>query len=151
MFKASQKIILFLIFYTLVFSSWLRAEIINKISIEGNVRISAETIKMFADVSKGDDLSEKDLNRMLKKLYATNFFETVSIKLSDEILIIKVMENPIIQNISYEGIKSSEMLKDLKKNILLKSRSSFDEILLNKDKRQIKSFLKEKGYYFSKV
>ena len=59
MFKASQKIILFLIFYTLVFSSWLRAEIINKISIEGNVRISAETIKMFADVSKGDDLSEK--------------------------------------------------------------------------------------------
>ncbi len=151
MFKASQKIILFLIFYTLVFSSWLRAEIINKISIEGNVRISAETIKMFADVSKGDDLSENDLNRMLKKLYNTNFFETVSIKLSDEILIIKVMENPIIQNISYEGIKSSEMLKDLKKNILLKSRSSFNEILLNKDQGQIKNFLKERGYYFSKV
>ena len=151
MFKASQKIILFLIFYTLVFSSWLRAEIINKISIEGNVRISAETIKMFADVSKGDDLSENDLNRMLKKLYNTDFFETVSIKLSDEILIIKVMENPIIQNISYEGIKSSEMLKDLKKNILLKSRSSFNEILLNKDQGQIKNFLKERGYYFSKV
>ena len=44
-----------------------------------------------------------DLNRILKKLYNTNFFETVSIKLSNEILIIKVMENPIVQNISYEG------------------------------------------------
>ncbi len=151
MFKTSHKVILFLIFFNLFFSSWSKAEIINKINIEGNARISTETIKMFADVSIGDDLSENDLNQLLKKLYNTNFFEIVSVKLSNEILIIKVVENPIIQNISYDGIKSSQMLKDLKKNILLKSRSSFDEILLNKDKRQIKSFLKEKGYYFSKV
>ena len=151
MFKTSRKIILFLIFFTLIFSSWLKAEIIDKINIKGNERISTETIKMFADVSIGDDLSENDLNRILKKLYNTNFFETVSIKLSNEILIIKVMENPIVQNISYEGIKSSQMLEDLKKKILLKSRSSFTEILLNKDKGQIKNFLKEKGYYFSKV
>ena len=151
MFKTSRKIILFLIFFTLIFSSWLKAEIIDKINIKGNERISTETIKMFADVSIGDDLSENDLNRILKKLYNTNFFETVSIKLSNEILIIKVMENPIVQNISYEGIKSSQMLEDLKKKILLKSKSSFTEILLNKDKGQIKNFLKEKGYYFSKV
>ncbi|WP_440936851.1 outer membrane protein assembly factor BamA, partial [Candidatus Pelagibacter sp.] len=151
MFKKSYKIILSFIFFTLFLSSWLRAEIIDKINIQGNERISTETIKMFSDVSIGDELSENDLNRILKKLYNTNFFETVSIKLSNEILIIKVTENPIIQNISYEGIKSSQMLEELKKKIVLKSRSSFNEILLNKDIGQIKSFLKEKGYYFSKV
>ena len=151
MFKTSNKIILFLIFFSLLFSSWSKAEIINKINIEGNIRISTETIKMFADVSKGDDLSEDDLNRILKKLYNTNFFEVVSVKLSNEILIIKVTENPIIQNISYDGIKSSQMLEDLKKKIVLKSRSSFNEITLNKDKGKIKGFLKEKGYYFSKI
>ena len=32
-----------------------------------------------------------------------------------KILIIKVKENPIIQNINYEGIKSSKILEDLKK------------------------------------
>ena len=151
MFKTSHKIILSLIFFTLFVSSWLRAEIIDKINIEGSERISIETIKMFADVSIGDDLLENDLNRILKKLYNTNFFEKVSVKLSNKILIIKVTENPIIQNINYEGIKSSQMLEELKKKIVLKSRSSFNEILLNKDKGQIKSFLKEKGYYFSKV
>ena len=90
MFKTSNKIILFLIFFSLLFSSWLKAEIINKINVEGNARISTETIKMFADVSKGDDLSEDDLNRILKKLYNTNFFEVVSVKLSNEILIIQL-------------------------------------------------------------
>ena len=151
MFKSLHKIFLFLIFFTFFFSSWVRAEIIDKIDIEGNVRISNETIKMFADVSIGDDLSKDDLNQLLKKLYNTNFFETVSVKLSNAILNIKVIENPIIQNVSYEGIKSSQMLQDLKEKIELKSRSSFNELLLNKDKGQIKSFLKERGYYFSKV
>ncbi len=151
MIKTLYKIFLFLIFFTFFFSSWVRAEIIDKINIEGNVRISNETIKMFADVSIGDDLSKNDLNQLLKKLYNTNFFETVSVKLSNTILNIKVIENPIIQNVSYEGIKSSQMLEDLKEKIELKSRSSFNELLLNKDKGQIKSFLKERGYYFSKV
>ena len=45
-------------------------------------------------------------------------------------LLIKVKENPIIQNITYDGIKSSEILENLKKNVLLKSRSSFNEVLL---------------------
>ena len=151
MFKTPHKIILSFIFFTLFISSWLKAEIIDKINIEGNERISTETIKMFTDVSIGDDLSENDLNQILKKLYNTNFFETISIKLSNEILIIKVTENPIIQNISYEGIKSSQMLEELKKKIVLKSRSSFNEILLNKDIGQIKSFLKDRGYFFSKI
>ena len=81
MFKSIYKINLFLIFFFFIFSSWLRAEIINKINIEGNQRISKETIKMFADVSIKDDLSENDLNKILKKLYNTNFFDLVSVKI----------------------------------------------------------------------
>ena len=69
MSKLTYKIILFIIFFTLVLSSWLRAEIIDKINITGNERISKETIKMFSGVSIQDDLSESDLNGILKKLY----------------------------------------------------------------------------------
>ena len=151
MSKPLYKIFLFIIFFSLTFSSWVKAEQIQKIDIVGNERISIETIKMFSGVSINDDLSQNDLNEILKKLYKTNFFELVSVKISNKILIIKVKENPIIQNISYNGIKSSQILKNLKKNIILKSRSSFNEVLLNKDKKQIKSFLKGIGYYFSKV
>ena len=89
-----------------------------------------------------DDLSENDLNKILKKLYNTNFFDLVSVKIKNKVLIIEVKENPIIQNINYEGIKSSKILEDLKKNIILKSRSSFNEVLLDKDKKKIKNFFK---------
>ena len=151
MSKLINKIILFVILFTSIFSTWLRAEIIDKIDIKGNERISKETIKMFTGVSVKDDLSERNLNEILKKLYNTNFFDLVSVKIINNVLFIEVKENPIIQSINYEGIKSSEILKNLKENVLLKSRSSFNEVLLDKDKKKIKNFLKDLGYYFSKI
>ena len=151
MFKSIYKIILILIFSLFILSSLSKAEIINNINIEGNKRISKETIIMFADVSIRDQLSDQDLNIILKKLYDTNFFNLVSVKIIDDTLIIKVDENPIIQNIYYEGIKSSKLLEDLKSNVVLKSRSSFNDVLLSKDKTNIKSFLKNIGYYFSTI
>ena len=151
MFKMTHKISLIIIFFYLTFTSILRAEVIEKIDIQGNKRISSETIRMFAAVSAEDDLSENDLNEILKKLYNTNFFDLVSVKILNKILVINVTENPIIQNITFEGVKSSKILADLKKNNNLKPRSSFNEVFLEKDKKQIKSFLKNIGYYFPKI
>ena len=150
MLKLIYKIKLVLFFF-FALTSILRAEIITEITIEGNQRISTETIKMFAGVSANDQLTETDLNKILKKLYNTNFFDLVTVKISDKILFIKVKENPIIQSINFEGIKSSKILENLKKNVFLKSRSSFNEVLLEKDKKKIKNLLKNLGYYFSKI
>ena len=151
MFKSKFKLTVLFFFLLISFDSFLKAEIVSKITIEGNNRISPETIKMFSGVSEKDDLSENDLNQVLKNLYDSNFFELVSVKLENNILLITVKENPIIQNIIYEGIKSDDLLSDLKKNVVLKSRSSFNEITLKKDKVKINEFLKSLGYYFSKI
>ncbi|MBD1145077.1 outer membrane protein assembly factor BamA [Pelagibacterales bacterium SAG-MED37] len=129
----------------------LKAETVNKIIVEGNNRVSPETVIMFSGVSINDDLSENNLNQVLKQLYESNFFELVSVKIKNNILRIKVKEYPIIQNVIYEGVKSSEMLEDLKKGVNLKSRSSFNEILLIKDKEDIASKLKSLGYYFAEI
>ena len=151
MFVLNYKINLLVIFFYLIFTSPLKAEIVTKIDIEGNKRISSETIKMFAGVSINDDLSENDLNNILKKLYSTNFFDLVSVQITSKKLLIKVKENPLIQNIDFNGIKAEKILEDLKKNTTLKSRSSFSEVLLEKDKNKIKILLKNLGYYFSKI
>ena len=143
------KILFIILFFS--FNTILNAEIVNKIEVKGNDRISSETIKMFSEVSTKDDLNENDLNRILKNLYNSNFFELVNVKLENNILQITVKENPIIQNIEYNGIKSDTMLSDLKKNAILKSRSSFNEIILKKDQDKIAKFLKELGYYFSEI
>ena len=57
-------------------------EVVNKIEISGNDRISSETIKMFSLVNIGDDLDDNELNNLLKRLYDTNFFQDISINLT---------------------------------------------------------------------
>ena len=151
MFRTIFKIHILFLFFFLIFWSTSKAETINKIIVEGNQRISTETIKMFSGVSINNDLSENDLNKILKNLYNTNFFDLVSVNLKDNILLINVKENPIIQSVDYDGIKSSSILEDLKKNVSLKSRSSFNKVLLEKDSKSIKNFLKNLGYYFSEI
>ena len=151
MFKLINRTNILLIIFYLLFTTSLRAEIVKEINVEGNQRVSSETIRMFTGVSINDDVSENDLNQILKKLYNTNFFDLVFVKIINNSLQIRVKENPIIQNINYDGIKSSKILEGLRKNTILKSRSSFNEVLLEKDKKKIKNFLRDKGYYFSQI
>ena len=141
--------IFFLIFISFCNISF--ADVIKKIEVEGNSRISSETIKIFSQVSINDNLNVKDLDVILKRIYSTDFFKDVKIKFDNNILYINVKENPIIQNISFEGIKAQKIIDVIKKNLKLRDRYSFNEFLLLEDKNQIINSLKSIGYYFADV
>ena len=127
------------------------SEIVDRINVLGNERIPTETIQMFSSVSINDDLKLEDLNIILKKLYETNFFKNVNVKFDNKVLTISVVENPIIENLSIEGIKAKKIEKVIRENLTLKSRSSYNEFLLKNDRERIISTLKTLGFYFSKV
>ena len=129
----------------------VNAEIISEIQINGNERIANETILMFSKINIGDDINEKKLNEKLKNLYDTNFFKNVTIGINDKVLRIIVEENPIIENIFYNGIKSNTLKEKIIEKLKLKPRSSYNEVLLNDDKLKIISTLKNSGYYFSSI
>ena len=145
------KFIIISFFYLSIFTTYALSEIVNKINVVGNDRISQETIFMFSSIAINDDLDDRDLNNILKTLYDTDFFENVSVKLKDNLLEISVVENPLIEEIKYNGIKSETLKSNLVKNLKLKSRSSYSELILENDKNKILTNLKELGYYFSKV
>ena len=148
--KYNTVLSLILILTTITcFSS--NAEIIDEIQIEGNERIADETILMFSKTKLGDDIYENDLNDLLKNLYNTNFFKNVVVNINNKILKIIVEENPIIENITFNGIKSNTLKDEITKNLKLKARSSYNEILLIEDKAKITSSLKQSGYYFSNI
>ena len=127
------------------------SEIVKKIVIQGNERISDETIKIFSEIKAGEDLSEEDLNISLKNLYETNFFKNVTLKINNNILTIKITENPIIQNINLNGIKANKIRDPIFDKLNLKERSSFNEIIFRKDVEIILTTLKNLGYYFPVV
>ena len=151
MFLNIFKTLFFLVVFNLFVTSSSLSEIVKEIIIKGNNRISEETIKMFSNVSINDDLSKNDVNNVLKKLYDTNFFDNVYIKFLSNKFEITVKENPIIQSVNIEGVKASKIKDQITKNLNLKSRSSFNKILLKKDKENIKNVLKNIGYYFPKI
>jgi len=134
---------------SIIFSG--KSEIVKDYEINGNDRIPTETILMFSNFKIGDDLKENEINIILKNLYETNFFQNVELKLTNNKLSIVVKENPLIQNIDYNGVKSKKILEEIKKDLNLKSRSSYNQTLLAEDKNKILEKLQSLGYYFSNI
>ena len=106
---------------------------------------------MFSNINIGDDIDQNDLNQILKNIYDSNFFEDVKVSLKDNILTIFVEESSLVENVIIKGLKSKTLIDDLKKNLKVKSRTSYNEILFLEDKKNITEILKQKGYFFSKV
>ena len=123
----------------------------EKIIVNGNERISNETILVFSEIQESKSLDENSINEILKKLYKSGFFKDVTVKIENDNLIIEVLENPIIQTVFIEGIKRKKTEESLYEILSLKNRSSYNEILIKKDEAAILSFLKEDGYYFSNI
>ena len=146
MFKLTSCIFLFFIM-----TLQLKAEVVNDIRVINNERISKETILIFADIKIGEDYDQNDLNKILKEIYDTNFFSNVSLEIQNGLLIIDVIENKIIQNITINGIKKQELIKDLKSRISSKDKNPFVENNIENDVLLIKKLLKSSGFYFSDV
>ena len=147
MFRFFIQLILLSIFLT--FSSYSKNY--EKIIINGNERISNETILVFSEIQDNIPLDENSINEILKKLYKSGFFKDVTVKIENNNLTIDVLENPIIQTVLIEGIKRKKTEESLYEILSLKNRSSYNSTLIKKDESAILSFLKDDGYYFSKV
>ncbi len=151
MINKTIKFFFTLLILNLFFIKESQSNIIKDIQIIGNDRISKETIVMFSEIKLNDNLNSDILNKVIKNLYNTDFFENVSVKYDDETMFITVKENPIIQKVKIEGIKAKKIKKVISDNIKLKSRSSYNELNLIKDTENIKKILKELGYYFPTI
>ena len=77
--------------------------IISSIVVEGNQRITADTIVSISKIEKGNSYSSSQLNSALQLIKKSTYFETVAISQKNNILKIKVIENPTINSINFEG------------------------------------------------
>ena len=129
----------------------LYAKNYERIIINGNERISGETILVFSEISEDQSLNENSINNILKKLYKSGYFKDVGVKIENNNLIINVLENPVIQTIFINGIKRKKTEESLYEILSLKNRSSYNSINIKKDENAILNYLKDQGFYFSTV
>jgi outer membrane protein insertion porin family len=145
------KFFLQYIIFSIYLASSAHSNNYEKIIVNGNERISNETILVFSEIQENKTLDENSINEILKKLYKSGFFKDVTVKIENNNLIINVLENPIIQTVLIEGIKRKQTEESLYEVLSLKNRSSYNSTLIKKDEAAILNLLKDKGYYFSNV
>ncbi len=132
----------------LIFTQTSIADVIKDFKVEGNNRVSNQTIIMFSNLNIGDDANNDILNEALKNLYYTDYFKEISISFDSGLLNIKVEENPIIQSVTINGIKSSRINEKIKEVTLKIEKYPFVENKINDQVLLIKNILKSNGYYF---
>ncbi len=143
--------LIFIIFIYLFFQTQAISKNIDNLEVNGNKRISKETIIVIGDINIDKDIDNNEINNSLKKLYESNFFSDIEIFISEKTLVINVKENPIISSIEFTTIKKQSLIEQLSDLISLKKRNSFSKNTLKSDLNSIRNFLKGRGYYFSKV
>ena len=79
------------------------AYVFNDIRIEGTQRVEAATVLSYANLQRGQNVSDGDLNDALQRLQNSGLFETVEVVPSGGTLTIRVAEYPTINQISFEG------------------------------------------------
>ncbi len=146
-----NKIFFFIFLCFFIKVNNVSAEIFSEITVEGNQRISSETVVMFSGLDISENIDLNQLNDSMKKLYETNYFRDIKISTIDNVINIYVVENPIIQSITIKGIKNKDILKQL---LEVTKRNEKYPYLSNKVKGQrdlLFNIIRNYGFYFAKL
>jgi len=130
-------------------------KIIKNIEVKGNKAISASTIISKIKTRISQPYYSRVAQDDIKRLYETGFFSDVSIDFEEEAggikVIISVTEKPIVEKVSFEGIRI--LRKDLLQRKTLKTKAGqyLDYNLLKEDAQSIKNEYQKKGYSETEV
>lgn len=128
----------------------MAAQTFSTIQVEGNERVEANTIIAHLKLSPGSSYSDEDLNLALRRLFATNFFSDASLKVVGSTLMVKVTENPLVNQVAFEGNKEIED-KILSKEMQLRPRQVYTLSRLKHDTKRIQDLYRLKGYFAATV
>jgi len=140
-----------IIFFVFLNINFVFAKTFENIKITGNKRVSLNSIIVLGDIDTKGDYTDRELSQIIKKLYETDFFENIKIDISNNLMIINVVENPIIEDLKIIGVKNKKLLEFIEQSTQLKNRKSFSEFKARQDLVILKNISKSLGYYFAEI
>jgi outer membrane protein insertion porin family len=123
---------------------------IGDIVIQGNQRIEAETIRSYLLVTRGDRFDEDALSRSVRALFATGLFQDAQISRDGSTLVVRVVENPIVNRIAFEG---NRRIDDdaLRGELQLRPRAVFTPSLAQADRQRLQDLYARRGRYAAQI
>ena len=139
--------------------TWAQTDVISEISVTGNRRIPADTIKARVFTKPGDIYDATALERDFNSVWNTGYFEDLKI-LREQTpkgwrIIFQVKEKPTIREILYLGassVSNSDILDRFKQDkVGLVVESQYDPTRLKKAEVSIRNLLAEHGRQFATI
>ncbi|MCB9989166.1 MAG: outer membrane protein assembly factor BamA [Rhodospirillales bacterium] len=127
-----------------------QGEVISEIRVIGAERIEPETVLTYMDLKVGDKMNQEGLNRTLKGLFATGLFADVSLRQRGRVLEVYVQENPVINEIAFEGNDKLDD-KELMSEIQLHPRQVFTRTKVQADVTRLQQLYRRSGRFSAKV
>lgn len=123
---------------------------IANIRIDGTERIEPATVLSYLSVKPGDPFSADAVNQSLKQLYATGLFADVKLAREGNTLVVKVVENPIINRIAFEGNDHIDTTQ-LQKEVQLQPRIVYTRTKVQADVQRILDLYRRNGRFAATV
>ncbi|HLY78806.1 MAG TPA: outer membrane protein assembly factor BamA, partial [Caulobacteraceae bacterium] len=118
--------------------------IVGRIVVQGNERIEQDTILSYLPIQIGDTVDQARLDLALKTLTRTDLFSDVRIQLQGDTLLVQVVENPIINQVLFEGNSSIKEDK-LKDEVVVRPRGIFTKAKVQEDVGRIIELYRRSG------
>lgn len=127
-----------------------RAQTITEVVVEGTQRIDPATVRSYLLIRPGDEVDADKLDRSMKALFATGLFADVAIDRQGSRLVAKVVENPIVNRIQFEG---NRKLTDsvLIPEIQLKPRQVYTRTKVQNDVNRLIDIYRRAGRFAATV
>ena len=124
--------------------------VVAEIVVEGTQRIEPETVRSYMLIKEGDPLDPERVNESLKGLYSTGLFADVTLRREGDVLFVRVVENPIINRIAFEGDKELEE-EILRNEVQLRPRIVYTRTRVQNDVKRILDLYRRTGRFAATV
>jgi outer membrane protein insertion porin family len=123
---------------------------IAEIAVEGTQRIDPATVRSYMTVKPGDVIETAAINNSLKALYGTGLFADVAISREGDRLLVRVVENPVINQIAFEGNDALDE-EELNSEIQARPRVVFTRTKVQQDVKRVIDLYRRNGYFAAVV
>jgi outer membrane protein insertion porin family len=127
-----------------------QANAIRAINVEGNRRVEPETVRSYLQFAPGDAYDPAKVDGSIKALFATGLFSDVRIDRSGADVMVTVVENPVINQIAFEG-NSEVDTETLRNEVQMKPRAVFTRARVQSDVQRILDVYQRQGRYAATV
>ncbi|MEZ5851451.1 MAG: outer membrane protein assembly factor BamA [Hyphomicrobiaceae bacterium] len=123
---------------------------IRDIQVTGNKRVEPETVRSYLRFAVGDAYSGAAADQSLRALFGTGLFTDVKIDRQGSVVVVHVVENPIINQVAFEGAREVEK-KTLESEVQLKPRSVLTRAKVQADVQRILDVYRRQGLFAATV